>query len=89
MNNDCVIVDELLLEIADYANNDQEMAAEKLKRLCATSRGVFVLARSRPRPVASGARTTRSPARSAARKDTVTYLLGVRAAVSGRVSERA
>ncbi len=37
MNNDCVTVDELLLEIADYKNNDQEMAAEQLKRLCSTS----------------------------------------------------
>ncbi len=37
MNTDCVTVDELLLEIADYTNNDQEMAAEKLKRLCVTS----------------------------------------------------
>ncbi len=37
MNDDCVTVDELLLEIADYASNDQEMAAEKLERLCTTS----------------------------------------------------
>ncbi len=37
MNDDCVTVDELLLEISNYTNNDQEMAAEKLKRLCATS----------------------------------------------------
>ncbi len=37
MNNDCVTVDELLLEIADYTSNDQEMAAEQLKRLCSTS----------------------------------------------------
>ncbi len=41
VNNDCVTVDELLLEIADYANNYQEMAAEKLKRLCATSYAAY------------------------------------------------
>ncbi len=37
MNNDCVTVDELLLEIADYTNNGQEVAAERLKRLCSQS----------------------------------------------------
>ncbi len=37
MNNDCLIVDEFLLEIADYANNGQEIAIEKLKRLCSQS----------------------------------------------------
>ncbi len=37
MNNDCVTVDELLLEIADYSNNGQEVAAEKLRRLCSQS----------------------------------------------------
>ncbi len=37
MNNDCITVDELFLEIADYTSNDQEMAAEQLRRLCATS----------------------------------------------------
>ncbi len=30
MNDDRVTVDELLFEIADYANNDQEIAVEKL-----------------------------------------------------------
>ncbi|MGZ4865297.1 MAG: hypothetical protein ACXV5H_12065 [Halobacteriota archaeon] len=30
-------VDELLLEIADYKNNDQEVAVENLKRLCSQS----------------------------------------------------
>ncbi len=37
MNDDCLAVDELLLENAEYQSDDQEMAAEKLKRLCATS----------------------------------------------------
>ena len=37
MNNDCVAVDELLLEIADYKSNYQEVATEKLKRLCTQS----------------------------------------------------
>jgi hypothetical protein len=37
MNNDCVQVDELILEIADYNNDYSEMAAEKLFRKCSTS----------------------------------------------------
>ncbi len=37
MNNDCVTVDALLLEIADYANNGQEVAVEQLRRLCSRS----------------------------------------------------
>ncbi|MGZ7179915.1 MAG: hypothetical protein ACXVIB_03790 [Halobacteriota archaeon] len=37
MNNDCVTVDELLLEIADYKNNGQEVAVEQLQRLCSQS----------------------------------------------------
>ncbi len=37
MNNDSVTVDELVLEIADYANNGQEVATEKLRRLCSQS----------------------------------------------------
>ncbi|MGZ4849338.1 MAG: hypothetical protein ACXV2D_07620 [Halobacteriota archaeon] len=41
MNNDCVTVDELILEIADYKSNDQEMAAEELKQLCATSYAAY------------------------------------------------
>ncbi len=41
MNDDCVTVDELLLEIADYKNNGQEMAAEELKRLCSTSYAAY------------------------------------------------
>jgi flagellar biosynthesis chaperone FliJ len=34
MNNDCLEVDELILEIADYKNNYTDMAAEKLLRKC-------------------------------------------------------
>ncbi len=37
MRNDCVTVDELLLVIADYKSNYQEVAAEQLKRLCSQS----------------------------------------------------
>ncbi len=37
MNDDCVTVDELLLEIADYTNNGQEVAVEQLRRLCSQS----------------------------------------------------
>jgi hypothetical protein len=37
MNNNCVEVDELILEIADYKNDLAEMAAEKLLRKCSTS----------------------------------------------------
>lgn len=47
MSDDCVTVDELLLEIADYASNDQEMAAEKLKRLCSTSYAAYDYLRDR------------------------------------------
>ena len=37
MNNDCLEVDELILEIADYKNDYVDMAAEKLLRKCSTS----------------------------------------------------
>ena len=37
MNNDCVEVDGLILEIADYKNDYADMAAEKLLRKCSTS----------------------------------------------------
>ena len=37
MNNDCVDVDELILELADYKNDLADMAAEKLFRKCLTS----------------------------------------------------
>ncbi len=37
MHNDCVTVDELLLEIADYKSNYQKVAVATLKRLCSQS----------------------------------------------------
>ncbi len=47
MNDDCVTVDELLLEIANYKSNGQEMAAEELKRLCITSYTAYNYLRDR------------------------------------------
>jgi hypothetical protein len=38
VNNDCLEVDELILEIADYKNDYVDVAAEKLLRKCSTSR---------------------------------------------------
>ena len=37
MNNDCLEVDELVLELADYKNDLADMAAEKLFRKCSSS----------------------------------------------------
>jgi hypothetical protein len=37
VNNDCVEVDELIFEIADYKNDYADMAAEKLFKKCSTS----------------------------------------------------
>jgi hypothetical protein len=37
VNNNCVEVYELILEIADYKNALADMAAEKLFRKCSTS----------------------------------------------------
>jgi flagellar biosynthesis chaperone FliJ len=37
VNNDCVEVDELILELADYKNDYADMAVEKLFRKCSTS----------------------------------------------------
>ena len=36
MNNACLEVDELILEIADYKNDYSDVAAEKLLRKCST-----------------------------------------------------
>jgi len=47
MNNDCLKVDELILEIADYKNDYANMAAEKLLRKCSTSWGAFQYLRDR------------------------------------------
>jgi hypothetical protein len=37
MNSDCVDVDELILELADYKNDYADTAAEKLLRKCSRS----------------------------------------------------
>ncbi|MGA2883996.1 MAG: hypothetical protein ABSE80_02420 [Halobacteriota archaeon] len=37
MHNDCVEVDELMLQIADYKNDYADLAIEKLFRKCSTS----------------------------------------------------
>jgi hypothetical protein len=37
VNSDCLEVDKLILEIADYKNDFADMAAEKLFRKCSTS----------------------------------------------------
>jgi len=34
VNNECVEVDEFILELADYRNDYADMAAEKLLRKC-------------------------------------------------------
>ena len=47
MNTDCVEVDELILEIADYKNDYADMAAEKLLRKCSTSWEAFQYLRDR------------------------------------------
>jgi len=47
VNNDCVEVDALILEIADYANDYSDMAAEKLFRKCSTSWPAYQYLRDR------------------------------------------
>ena len=47
MNNDCLEVDELILEIADYKNDYADMAAEKLLRKCSTSWEAYQYLRDR------------------------------------------
>jgi flagellar biosynthesis chaperone FliJ len=37
MNSECVEVDELILQLADYKNDYTDMAAEKLLRMCSRS----------------------------------------------------
>jgi hypothetical protein len=37
MNDDCVEVDELIQELADYKNDFVDMVADKLLRKCSTS----------------------------------------------------
>jgi len=47
MNNDCVKVDELILQIADYKNDLADVAAEKLFRKCSTSWEAYQYLRDR------------------------------------------
>jgi hypothetical protein len=47
VNNDCVKVDKLILEIADYKNNLADMAAEKLSRKRSTSWEAYQYLRDR------------------------------------------
>jgi flagellar biosynthesis chaperone FliJ len=47
MNNDCVEVDELILEIADYKNDYADMAAEKLLRKCSANWEAYQYLRDR------------------------------------------
>jgi hypothetical protein len=47
VNNDCLEVDELILELADYRNNLADMAAEKLFKKCSTSWGAYQYLRDR------------------------------------------
>src|SRR5665647_1622191 len=37
MRDDCILVDELLLQLADYKNDVADLAAEKLLRKCSTN----------------------------------------------------
>ncbi|HEX7514904.1 MAG TPA: hypothetical protein VF393_04865 [archaeon] len=41
MNEDCVKVDKLLRQLADYKNEYADMAAEKLSRKCSSSWGAY------------------------------------------------
>jgi flagellar biosynthesis chaperone FliJ len=47
MNNNCVEVDELILQIAHYKNDYADMAAEKLFRKCSTSWEAYQYLRDR------------------------------------------
>jgi flagellar biosynthesis chaperone FliJ len=47
VNNECVEVDELILELADYKNDYADVAAEKLFRKCSTSWGAYQYLRDR------------------------------------------
>ncbi|MGA2885914.1 MAG: hypothetical protein ABSE80_12295 [Halobacteriota archaeon] len=59
MNNDCLVVDELILELADYKNDYGDIAAEKRLRKCSTSWEAYqYLARPRARWLATRQRTS-------------------------------
>jgi hypothetical protein len=47
VNNDCLEVDELILELADYKNDCADVAAEKLFRKCSTSWPAYQYLRDR------------------------------------------
>ena len=47
MNDYCVEVEELILELADYKNDYADMAAEKLFRKCSTSWEAYQYLRDR------------------------------------------
>jgi LPS O-antigen subunit length determinant protein (WzzB/FepE family) len=47
VNDDCFLVDELILEIADYKNDYADVAAEKLMRKCSTSWDAYQYLRDR------------------------------------------
>lgn len=47
MNNDCLEVDELILELVDYKNDLADVAAEKLMRKCSTSWDAYQYLRDR------------------------------------------
>jgi hypothetical protein len=47
VNDYCVEVDELILELADYKNDYADMAAEKLFRKCSTSWEAYQYLRDR------------------------------------------
>ena len=47
VSSDCVEVDELILQIADYKNDVADMAAERLFRKCSTSWGAYQYLRDR------------------------------------------
>jgi flagellar biosynthesis chaperone FliJ len=47
VNNDCLEVDELILELSDYKNDYADMAAEKLMRKCSSSWQAYQYLRDR------------------------------------------
>jgi len=53
MNSDCLEVDELVLQLADYKNDYTDVAAEKLLRKCSRSWEAPVSEKSYARRVAS------------------------------------
>ncbi len=58
MNNDCVEVDDLILQLADYKDDYADVAAEKLLRKCSRSWEAYRYLDKNARRVASRQRTT-------------------------------